>query len=189
MAIPLLAGGRAGGVLYVESPQEQRFGYEDEDALAVLAGQLALAIELLSHASDHPAETGAPSAAPPPAGRPILIRHFPADNTVFVDDDYLIKGVAGAILWKLLSEHEQTGRAEFTTRELRLDASLKLPDVTDNLDARLILLQRRLTERCPAIGLEKTGRGRFRLRLDRPPRLSQMPRRGPSAAGRASPTA
>ena len=176
MAIPLLAAGRPLGVLYMESPQEQHFSYDDEDALAVLAGQLALTIELLNHAADHPDQHDGGSAAPRVQGRPILIRHFPADNSVFVDDEYLIKGVAGAILWKLLSEHETTGRVDFTTRELRLDSSLKLPEVTDNLDARLILLQRRLVERCPAIGLEKTGRGRFRLVLGGPPRLSQMPR-------------
>jgi hypothetical protein len=46
LAVPLLLGSRLLGVLYVESPQELRFGYEDEDALVVLAAHLALAIEL-----------------------------------------------------------------------------------------------------------------------------------------------
>jgi adenylate cyclase len=175
MAVPLLAAGRLLGVLYVESPLEQRFTYRDEDALVVLAGQLALAIELLAQRSDQPAEGVSSAAAPPAAGPPVLVRHFPADHSVFVVDDYLIKGVAGAILRRLLAERERTGRVDFTTRELRLDASLGLPDVTDNLDARLILLQRRLAERCPAIALEKTGRGRWRLALDRPVRLVDMP--------------
>lgn len=60
---------------------------------------------------------------------------------------------------------------DLTTRELRLNRSLKLSDITDNLDAQLISLQRHLTERCATIALEKTGRGRFRLRLERPLRL------------------
>jgi len=79
MAVPLVAGERLLGVLYGESPLEQRFSYEDEDALTVLAAQLALAIELINQASDRPAEPAAPAAMPAPAGRPVLIRHFPVE--------------------------------------------------------------------------------------------------------------
>lgn len=50
-----------------------------------------------------------------------------------------------------------------TTRELRLDRSLKLPDHAENLDARLVLLRMRLEERGACLRLEKTGRSRFRL--------------------------
>lgn len=173
LAVPLLLGGRLLGVLLVESPLEQRFTYEDEDALVVLGGQLAMCIDMVSRNAESPGETEAPAASAEPArGAPVLIRHFPADHSVFVDNDYLIKGVAGAIVWKLLREHTEAGRAEFTNRELRLDASLGLPDITDNLDARLILLQRRLAERCSFIAIEKTGRGRFRLNVSRPLQLS-----------------
>ena len=179
LAVPMMLGRRLLGVLYAESTLEQRFTYEDEDALVVLAGQLALSIEHLSKASEQLAEhAAAPNEAPvhPPVARgmPVLIRHFATDHSVFVDNQYLIKGVAGAILWKLVREHAATGRAEFTNRELRLDAALKLPDITDNLDARLILLQRRLAERCPCLAIEKTGRGRFRLNVDRPLQLADV---------------
>ena len=69
---------------------------------------------------------------------------------------------------KLLRDHSNTHRCEFSNKELRLDPGLSLPDVTDNLEARLILLERRLVERRAPMRIEKTGRGRFRLRLDRP---------------------
>lgn len=51
LALPLTVGACLIGALYLESPQEQRFTYEDEDTLMVLAGQLALSIDLLSRAA------------------------------------------------------------------------------------------------------------------------------------------
>jgi hypothetical protein len=41
----------------------------------------------------------------------------------------------------------------------------------------LILLQRRLAEHCEFLGIEKTGRGRFRLNVSRPLRLTDAPGR------------
>ncbi|MBI5460921.1 MAG: GAF domain-containing protein [Gammaproteobacteria bacterium] len=176
LAVPITLGTRLLGVLYVESPQERRFTYEDEDALAVLAGQLALSIELLAHSAEQH-EDGAVAAVPPPAvqGAPVIVKHFAADHSVFIDNDYLIKGVAGAIFWKLVRDYIDAGRSEFSNRELRLDPALKLPDISDNLEARLILLQRRLAERCAFLAIEKTGRGRFRLNVGRPLQLADVP--------------
>ena len=106
-----------------------------------------------------------------PTGRVMAVRHYAADDTVFVDENYLIKGVAGAILWKLLRAYANEARTEFTNRELRLDPALRLPDLSSNLEARLILLKQRLAERCHEIALESIGRGRFRLRVARPMKL------------------
>lgn len=166
LAVPIAIGGRLLGVLYVESEQDLRFTYEDEDALMALAGQLGFAMLSFEQGTECQDEQLDLAQTPNTAGQVIEVRRYAADNSVFVDGEYLIKGVAGAILWKLLADHAQ-GRSEFSNRELRLDPSLGLPDISDNLEARLILLQRRLAERCPALCIEKTGRGRFKLVVGR----------------------
>ena len=175
LAVPIAGGGRLLGVLYVESPEDLRFGYDDEDALVAIAAQLGLTIHMLQQATEGQDE--APSAAPsavPERGAPVAVRHYAADDSVFIGDDYLIKGVAGAIFWKLLRDYESARRTEFTNRELRLDPAIRLPDISDNLEARLILLERRLAERCRFLRIEKTGRGRFRLNVSRPVKLVEM---------------
>jgi adenylate cyclase len=175
LAVPIQSGGRTLGVLFVESTQELQFSYEDEDALVAIAGHLGATIELMqatneaAEASTAPAAPGAP--ATPAAAAPLVVRHFATNDSIFLGDSYLIKGVAGAILWKLLRDHRQLGRTEFSNRELRLDPALRLPDISDNLEARLLLLQRRLAEQGGALRMEKTGRGRFRLVLQRPVEL------------------
>ena len=183
LAVPLRARGRVLGVLFVESLHDQYFGYDDEDALMPLCGQLALALTLMRPADADGAEVAKASAsaagaapAPPQPGPPLRVRRYAQDNSVFLDDEYLIKGVAGAILWKLAGEYAAGGRCEFTNRELRLSADLKLPDFQDNLEVRLVLLQRRLAERQAAIRIEKTGRGRFRLQVSRPVVLEEVAR-------------
>lgn len=164
LAVPLICGDEVVGVLFVESEEEMRFSYRDEDLLVALGGQLAAAIELMRECEEPCAEDAesAPAVAAAPQAPPLTIRRYRRDDSVFVNNAYLIKGVAGAILWKLLNDH-RSGRRDFTNRELRLDATLGLPDVSDNLEARLLLLHRRLSEQCPALMLQKTGRGSFRF--------------------------
>ena len=177
LAVPLLSCGRLLGVLFVESPQDMRFGFEDEDLLVTLAGQLASAIDLMQESAEPVvAVAAAPSIAPPaPKPGPLLrVRHYRSNHSVFVNDTYLIKGVAGAILWKLLQVRQRQGRCDFTNRELRLDPALRLPDVSDNLEARLLLLHRRLAEQCPQLRIQKTGRGSFRFEALAPVQLEDM---------------
>jgi hypothetical protein len=181
LAVPLACGSELLGVLYVESPQDLRFGWDDEDALVALAAQVAaLARGYLVCADASESEAQVPAvptrAAPAPSAAPLRVRHYEADGSVFLDDDYLIKGVAGAVLWKLLRDHARDGRTEFTNRELRLAPEIGLPEIGDNLEARLVLLTRRLVDRQACVRLEKTGRGRFRLCLTRPLELVNVPR-------------
>jgi adenylate cyclase len=175
LAVPVAVAGRLLGVLYVESAQEMRFGYDDEDALVALATQTGMVARLLQEAAESQDDAPAAARAAPPGGTPVPIRHYAADGSVFIGDDYLIKGVAGAIFCKLLRDYAREQRSEFSNRELRLDPSIRLPDVSDNLEARLILLSRRLAERCEFLRIEKTGRGRFRLVVARPFKLVELP--------------
>lgn len=104
------------------------------------------------------------------------VRYYERDGSVFLDTHYLIKGVAGAIFWKLARETMRNGRSEFSLRELRLAGSeLRLPEIQDNLSVRLLLLQRRLAERRAAMQIHKAGRGRFRVDVQRPLRLTAVP--------------
>ena len=173
LAVPVTAAGRLLGVLCAESLQDMRFGYDDEDALVALAALLGSSALALQQAVEREAEreTAQPAdgaTAPQPQGQPLEVRHYRANRSIFIGGDYLIKGVAGAILWKLLRTQADSGRCDFSNRELRVAGDLGLPELSDNLEARLVLLQRRLAERCPAIAIDKTGRGMFRLRLARP---------------------
>lgn len=161
IAVPVIAEGRVLGVLFAESDEILRFDHECEDALVLVASQLGSMMALL--ANEEADETPTAEKVSGASGGAVVVRHYPRDDSVFLDHEYLIKGVAGAILWRLLREHERTGRTDFTTRELRLDRLLKLPEHAENLDARLVLLRRRLEERGACLRLEKTGRGRFRL--------------------------
>jgi hypothetical protein len=161
IAVPILSAGRVLGVLFCESPEIMRFDHDDEDALMVLASYLGALATLLGE--DELQDNTDNLLAPVAPTASVTLRHYPRDDSVFLESDYLIKGVAGAILWRLLCQHADTGRTEFTTRELRLDRTLRLPDHAENLDARLVLLRRRLEERGNCLTIEKTGRGRFRL--------------------------
>jgi hypothetical protein len=170
VAVPAMVLGQLVGVLAIESETRAAFRVEDEALLAVVASLVASAIEIdWAHeraAGDSGAEIPTRRAVPPPSPATTRVRFFAVDGSTFLDGDYLIKGVAGRVLWVLLGHHRREGRIDFTNKEVRLDPSLELPEFRDNLESRLILLKRRLDERDAPIRIEKTGRGRFRLLVD-----------------------
>lgn len=184
LAAPAVVMGQVLGVLGVESERLGAFTAEDEHLLVVVAHLVASAIELdrvggralVGPEGGRPGPLDAPlaPATAAAAGAPVAIRWFPVDGSTFVDGEYLIKGVPGRILWRLLSDHVEQGRTEFTNREVRLDPSLELPAYRDNLESRLILLKRRLDERSAPVRIEKTGRGRFRLAVSAPLHLERV---------------
>src|SRR3954470_5456851 len=177
MAAPLIAGGVLLGVLAVESRAQLAYDEQDENVFAVAAHLVASALEReeLSGADAVPAD--APVARPtapdqPPSApvtpQPVVIRHYAVDGSTFLDDDYVIKGVAGRLLWKVIFDYSSTGRTAFTNREVKLDPVLGLPPYRDNFESRLVLLKRRLDERDAPLRIVSTGRGRFELVLSSP---------------------
>ena len=178
VAVPALVLGQLIGVVAVESPARLAFDEDDEALLTIVAGLIGSAVELDAAEERAATPERTLSAAPPPEARPAAgptrVRYFPADGSVFLDGDYLIKGVAGRILWSLLEHHDRDGRVDFTNKEVRLDPTLELPEFRQNLESRLILLKRRLEERAAPVRIAKTGRGRFRLELTGTLRLEQV---------------
>ena len=179
LVVPAMALGQLIGVLAVESPEQVAFGPADEAVLTVVASLAANAIEV-ERARERAADVAVTASDDEPlrdnaSVPPTHVRFFPADGSTFIDGDYLIKGVAGRLLWALLGHYEREGRVEFTNREVRLDPALELPEFRDNFESRLILLKRRLEERSAPIAIEKTGRGRFRLVVHRPLRCDSGP--------------
>ncbi|HQR45062.1 MAG TPA: GAF domain-containing protein [Thermoanaerobaculia bacterium] len=164
MALPLLVEDRLLGVLAVESRDPLAFADWHETFLSVIANQIAIGIDrFASTADDEEEPAGAAGPAPSAAARRSFV-YYRNDDCVFVDGEYLVRNVPGKILWKLLKEHRE-GRREFTNRELRLDPKLGLPAFKDNLESRLILLRKRLEERCPEVRFVPLRRGRFALEV------------------------
>jgi hypothetical protein len=154
MAIPLLVQDRLVGVLVLECKHSLTFAQWHEAFLQVLANQIASGIDRMAERDEDASETK------------LSFCYYRNDDCVFVDGEYLIRNVPGKILWKVLRAYQTEGRTEFSNRELRLDPSLGLPPIKDNLESRLILLRKRLEQKCPAIKLVPTRRGRFALSVD-----------------------
>jgi len=164
--VPLLVRGELVGVLCLESELPYRFHEEDKAAVELLGNYLAIAIQNVQLHERTSDAAAAPAAKPSPQqrlnGRREIIS-YEADECILVDGEYLIRSLPAKILWKLLTIRQTTGRTEFTNRELRLDKSLNLPDWKDNLESRLLLLRRRLEQKCPDVRLVPSARGRFEL--------------------------
>jgi signal transduction protein with GAF and PtsI domain len=174
MVAPMLAHRELLGVICVESSEPGVFQASDECAFGILANQVAMAL-----ATHRTTERPIMAEVQPSAGRSLQVKHYREDDSIFVDNEYLIKGVAGGILWKLLHQYQAENRSEFSNKEIRLDQSLELPDIKDNLEARLILLRKRLEERCEHVRIERVARGRFRLVVNRPLALQEASGGGP----------
>jgi len=177
LAVPLLAHSQLLGVLCLQSESPGRFTAVDERLALVAARHIAATMAMIRLEPAREAEghgysnPGMMSRTGPCA----VVKHYGSDDSVFIDGSYLIKGVSGRIFWKVVDAYLSAGRTEFTNKEIRLDASMQLPDFKDNLETRLILLRRRLEERCDFLQILPTGRGRFHFDAKRRIRLELQP--------------
>jgi adenylate cyclase len=176
IAVPGLVLGQLVAVLVVEDREVVAFDETDESVLETLASVIANAIEVerSREVTEEAVARRERDTVPAASARSTRVRFFAVDGSAFIEGDYLIKGVAGRLLWSLLRQYRDEGRVEFTNKEVRLDPTLELPEVRDNLDSRLILLKRRLEERDAPMRIEKTGRGRFRLIVDGAVQLEEV---------------
>jgi GAF domain len=168
LGVPLLVRGELVGVMCLESEVPYRFHEEDKASIELLGSYLAIAIQnmqLQERTLEAPEDTAPAAAAAAGVQGTREVVYYGADESIFVDGEYLIRSLPARILWRLLTVRDTTGRAEFTNRELRLDKSLNLPEWKDNLESRLLLLRRRLEQKCPDIRLAARARGRFALEL------------------------
>lgn len=169
IAVPLVTRGRLVGVLAIESKDPLAFLPRENTLLSIIGLHLATAIDHLSRDQDEtPIDRvgHAPLATESRATSTRRFSYFQKDDCIFVDGGYLIRNVPAKILWRVLTQYRDEGRVEFTNRELRMDTSLGLPEYKDNLETRLILLRRRLEQKCPDVRLVPRGRGRFALEAD-----------------------
>ena len=170
LAAPMINRGKVYGVLFTESPDRFRFGPDDEAALTLIGGQLAACLRLADlEAGELSPER--PGARQPLPGAPFRVKLFAYDDSLFIDETYVIKGVPGRLLFHFLRIYAESGRCDFTNREVRLESTLRLPDLKDNLETRLILLRRRLEERQTPVRLSRPGRGQIRLEVEGTPHL------------------
>jgi hypothetical protein len=181
LGVPLLVRDELVGVLCIETDQSYRFHEEDRAYLEVLGGYLAIAIqnaqmrERSEEGQDTPPRPSTTPSAKPSTRPKINVEYYKTDECILVDGEYLIRSLPAKILWKILREREAGAGEEFTNRRLRLDKWLDLPEFKDNLESRLILLRRRLEERCPEIRLVQSGRGRFRVDVAAALSLTERP--------------
>ena len=165
VAIPLEAQGQLVGVLFLESTRRMAFDADDGRALTLVARHLALAIALADAAAGEAGGALPQAASPTLADRPVRVLHHAQDDSVFIEHEYLVKGVPGRLLMWMLDAYHAEGRCDFTNREIRADDTLRLPELKDNLETRLLLLQRRLEEKQAPIRLLRPVRGRIRLEV------------------------
>jgi adenylate cyclase len=127
LALPLLFRNKLLGVLCLQDAAPGRFLESDERVMQIVARHLAasMANTMRTDAAE-PRVATLQSVQKAVAATHAVIKHYRSDDSIFIDDAYLTKGIPGRLFWKLLQAFVGTGRAAFTNKEIRLDASMGL---------------------------------------------------------------
>ena len=129
LVLPLLSRNRLLGVLCLQSSDPGRFLEADERVMQIVARHLAA-----SMANAMATDSAEPRVATLQSGPGIIRTSSPSSDTtgLMTASSSMMRTHQrhpGRLFWKLLQAFVGTGRASFTNKEMRLDASLGLPDI------------------------------------------------------------
>lgn len=88
-----------------------------------------------------------------------------ADESLSLNGRHFTKGVPAKILKYLFEAHLHEAKSDFEYRELKRIFEITQGQKNSNFEVRFYRLVEKLNDECPAIRIEKTGRGRFSLRV------------------------
>lgn len=165
IAVPIVTQGELQGVLFVESETHPYWSNRNLSILSIVANMLGLGIRSFEGKPDVIRPPVSNTEKQPVPAKEWRFRYVDGEDVIFVNDQYLIKNIPARILHHLLANYCNQGRTEFSNMELRAEKNLQLPDFKDNLEARLILLRKRLEEQESGIRLISTGRGKFKIEV------------------------
>lgn len=165
IATPICIRKKTLGVVFVESRKRLAFGSDDEIFLEIIAREVGSAITLCEGTIAMEFASGSGTNTAQHNVATFRVAHHAFDDSVFIEDAYIIKGLAGRLLMFILETYHRDGRKDFSNREFRLSEAMRLPDFKDNLETRLLLLRRRLEEKQTAVRLKHIGRGQLRLEI------------------------
>lgn len=166
IAVPILAQEGLQGVLFVESETQSYWSSRDLLISSIVTNILGMGLR--SYEGKPNIIRALPSNIDKHSGpsKDWRFRYVEGEDVIFVNDQYLVKNTPARILRYLITCFCEQGRTEFSNMELRTDKNLHLPDFKDNLEARLILLRKRLEEQESGIRLISTGRGKFKIEIN-----------------------